>query len=177
MSVFTDERDAQIESTIAIEGDADVLAAMEVEPGIVGSMTITYFGDHVVWDHATGLREVSVAGQLLYLDDDGMWRESDEFEWPLFGALGEWAFAQSIAASCLEVGADVVGTEDVTDVPTLHIRCEVESSSLDAWIDASGLVMKLSLVEVYGDGPFTVETHWEVVALDVEPAGPLPPGV
>ena len=60
-------------------------------------------------------------------------------------------------------------------IPVLHIRCVESGLSIDSWFDRVGLVLEMLLIESPPDTPIEVETRWEVVALDVEPTGPLPP--
>ena len=168
--------DAQVTSFVAVYGDEEELEALGREGGVVESMTITYFGDLTVWDLPGGFREVRSDSGLLYLSEDGTWLESDRFEWPPFGPLAEWEFAQSAASQLFESDPEVVGFEQVVGVPTLHLREVVDEASVDLWVDASGLVMKLITEAIKEDPSLRLQIVWEVTGLDVKPEGPLPPG-
>ena len=171
---FSDEIDAQISSSIAMYGDEEDLAALGVEAGVLVSMTITYFGDLTVWDYPDGVREVKVVGEYLYRADDGTWQESERFEWPPFGPLPEWHVAQVAASSCLEADPDLAGSEEVAGVVTVHVSCGGDTGSIDVWLDKTGVVMKLVILEPEPDTSLRLETVWEVTSLNIEPEGPLP---
>ncbi len=162
--------DARIESSLELTGDTGELEAEETN----SSMVITYFDDMVVWDYDHGLREVSIGGRVLVQTADGSWVESEDFEWPLFGPVPDWFSAQSIAASCLELGPEPSGAAEIAGVVTMNARCNEEGGSIDVWVVEFGRVMKL-VVEYRETGTDNaVTTNWEVTDLDFAPGEPLP---
>ena len=176
MRIFAKEFDAQISSYIAVSGNEEDLAGLDVAAGIFESMTITYYSDVTVWDYPEGFREVEINGEFLYQAEDGTWQDSDRFEWPPFGPLPEWDFAQATASSCVESDPEQIGAEEIAGVVTLHLKCGFDESGVDVWVDQNGLVMKLVIEEAEPGTSLLLQTVWEVTALDVEPDGPLPPG-
>jgi hypothetical protein len=176
-----DPLDAQILSYLAVDGDEDALAKQGVDAGIWASVTITYSGDITIWDFDGEYRVVQRGDESFYLDEDGSWNENDGWEWPPIGPSYEWIHAQGIAPGCLELGAEVVGLEEIAGATTLHIRCTFDEEGQggtgfsDVWIGEQGHVMK-SLSEWWEDPSFGFIDVWEVTGLDVEPSGPLPPG-
>jgi hypothetical protein len=146
-----------------------------------GSLTITYFEDLTVYDYEGGHREVRPrGGWYLVLADDGSWHEADDGEASMFAPVLEWEDVQNMARGCIEAGAEVVGLEESVGVTTLHIRCGIDGGdrggvgSADVWIDEGGYVMRTDS-EFWEEPQFGMGVRWEVIGLDVEPSGPLPP--
>lgn len=173
-------RDAKIESYMGVDGDLEVLAEHDMEAGPIDPiMTITYYGDMVVWDFGDGYREVSRGGES-YVFSDGEWSPNERWEWPPMGPFYEWDHVQGSVEGCVELGAELVGVDEIAGVPSVHIRCTYPDDaawwgSSNIWVAADGQVMKA--YSVAGEEPgFGFTTSWEVIAVDVPPDPPLPPG-
>lgn len=145
-------------------------------------ITITYFDGIKVWDYPGGYREVSLPdGELLFLDQDGTWKESSRFEWPPGGPLGEWRFAQSMASDRI-TESEALGYEMLADIPTLRLHWfpspddttgdEAVGWTSDVWLDATGTVIRL-VTGAPADG-IPIFLIWDIETLSPKLTGPLP---
>lgn len=144
-------------------------------------VTITYIPGYTVWEYTGGFRQVAVdGGDLFSLNQDGTWTTIDEaFELPPFGPFMEWSDVNSGYEGALSVGITVVGYELVADTETAHIRVDDVRSDLwaDLWVDANAVIMRAVVdfdAEEGGAGN-QMWLVWDVLTLDPQDIGPLPP--
>lgn len=160
---------ALISSRVEVDSDAlDVLQPYE--------LTVIYEGDLWVVDYPGGDRLVGRDEVFLGRSGDGDWVEVEGFDWPPYGPYGDWALIQSLADSVLSDGFAVEDHERISEFETVHLRSSAAASDVwaDVWVDAHGAVMRLVL-DLGGDDPNRAWMVWEVLSLQPELDGPLPP--
>lgn len=168
---------ARISSRVEI---ADALPS-DPELAQLSQLTITYYDGYTIWDYPDGYREARRgSGDYMYLNDDGAWQVSDRFEWPPFGPLPEWFDAQWIAGDLLEQEHEVEGYELLAGIETAHVRWGDAAAEqwADVWVDSSGTVVRmvLDMASNEEDPLNQLWMIWDVLTLDPQDIGPLPPG-
>jgi hypothetical protein len=143
-------------------------------------VTITYVPGYTIWDYNGGFREVAVdGGSVFSLNQDGTWTIAEIDELSPFGPFMEWSDVISGYEGALSIGVEVVGYELIAGTETAHIRVEDVRSDLwaDLWVDADAVVMRAIVdLDAEEDGPGNgVWLIWDVLTLDPQDIGPLPP--
>lgn len=166
---------------------ARIASRIEVDEQAVGGsawndtgVTITYVPGYTIWDYNGGFREVAVDdGGVFSLNQDGTWATTEIDEFLPFGPFMEWSDVTSGYEGALSIGVEVVGYELIAGTETAHIRVEDVRSDLwaDLWVDAEAVVMRAVVdFDAEEDGPGNgVWLVWDVLTLDPEDIGPLPP--
>lgn len=145
------------------------------------SITITYIPGFTIWDYEDGRREARApGGDYMTLNEDGSWTVNDAFEWSPYGPFVVWRDAQSGYEGLLSVGVNVESYERIAGVDTAHLRWKDAPAEkwADLWVDAQGVVMRavvdFDIEDSMSDGNM-MWIIWDVLTLDPQDIGPLPP--
>jgi hypothetical protein len=166
---------ALITSCLALTSGAEASEAHGLDAAQLDqAMKITYYDDLVVWEDASGFRQIFSPLGIFYQDDDGNWREATGSEWSTLGPLHDWSMAQAEASLVLAADPVVVGYEQVAGTATVRLLLDDGENRAHVWIDERGATLRLVEDFVGGDGVSRWVGVWSVETLAPVLDGPMP---
>lgn len=166
-------------TALVVSGDPSELQESGLEPNTwITPMTI--FDGIIVWDYASGSRQVYDPKSTYYLlTDSGAWTsEHADEEWSFFteGFHG-WNDAQVLAVDFLEfstlTGFDEIAGTETAHFTGVHDGDQQERTRAEIWIDKQGAVFRLFWI-VESDSQVGIAFVWNVETLEPTLSGPLP---